>query len=167
MFLSLNVLIAINGTSELSDGVLFSAHFDSVSTAGGERTSFKPISSLRCEVLGATDDGMGVVTLLQLAQHFAKHPPRRNAVFNINNGEEDWLNGAHVWAIYPILLKGPRIHRSFQLLGTSALSHGAHVPQLRRCGLRRVSLRLCILLRLSSLHLASELDALFCFELRA
>ncbi len=39
---------------------------------------------------------MGVVTLLQLLKYFAKDPPRRNVVFNINNGEEDWLNGAHV-----------------------------------------------------------------------
>lgn len=94
---SLNVLVAINGTSANLDGVLFSAHFDSVSTAGGERTGSRPILALRsCVILGATDDGMGVATLLQLAQYFARHPPRRNTVFNINNGEEDWLNGAHV-----------------------------------------------------------------------
>jgi Zn-dependent M28 family amino/carboxypeptidase len=48
--------------------------------------------------LGATDDGMGVATLLQLIQYFVKYPPRRRAVFNINNGEEDGLNGAHVYA---------------------------------------------------------------------
>lgn len=39
---------------------------------------------------------MGVVSLLVLLEYFAKHPPKRNLVFNINNGEEDWLNGAHV-----------------------------------------------------------------------
>lgn len=59
-------------------GVLFSAHYDSVSTAPG-----------------ATDDGMGVATLIQLVELLVKERPKRTAVFNINNGEEDWLNGAH------------------------------------------------------------------------
>jgi hypothetical protein len=73
-----NILVKINGTDPELDGVLFSAHYDSVSTASG-----------------ATDDGMGVVTLLQLVQYFARNRGKRTAVFNINNGEEDWLNGAH------------------------------------------------------------------------
>jgi Zn-dependent M28 family amino/carboxypeptidase len=57
--------------------VLFSAHFDSVSTAPG-----------------ATDDGMGVATLLQLVQHFVTNRPKRDVIFNINNAEEDGLLGA-------------------------------------------------------------------------
>jgi acetylornithine deacetylase/succinyl-diaminopimelate desuccinylase-like protein len=60
-------------------GVLFSAHYDSVSTASG-----------------ATDDGMGVATLIQLVEYLAKNRPKRTAVFNINNGEEDGLLGAFV-----------------------------------------------------------------------
>lgn len=48
-----------------------------------------------CQLLGATDAGMGVVSLIQLVAYFARNPPRRNAIFNFNNGEEDWLNGAH------------------------------------------------------------------------
>jgi Zn-dependent M28 family amino/carboxypeptidase len=59
-------------------GVLFSAHYDSVSTAPG-----------------ATDDGMGVAVLLHMVKYLAENRPRRTAVFNINNGEEDGLNGAH------------------------------------------------------------------------
>lgn len=83
-----NILVKIEGkgdnyhTTNASDietgSVLFSAHYDSVSTAAG-----------------VTDDGMGVVTLLQLIRYFAEHRQRRTAVFNINNGEEDGLNGAH------------------------------------------------------------------------
>ncbi len=74
-----NILVKIDGTSSSSTGgVLFSAHFDSVSTAPG-----------------ATDDGMGVATLLQLVNYFSSNRMPRTAVFNINNGEEDWLNGAH------------------------------------------------------------------------
>ncbi|KAF8814879.1 hypothetical protein BYT27DRAFT_7081330 [Phlegmacium glaucopus] len=80
-----NILVKIDGTSTAtSGGVLFSAHYDSVSTAPG-----------------STDDGMGVVTLLQLVQYFAKNRPLRTAVFNINNGEEDWLNGAHAFLEHP------------------------------------------------------------------
>ena len=73
-----NILVKIDGTSSSVGGVLFSAHYDSVATAPG-----------------STDDGMGVVTLLQLIQYFAKNRPLRTAVFNINNGEEDGLYGAH------------------------------------------------------------------------
>jgi len=76
-----NILVKIDGLSsspDSEDGFLFSAHYDSVSTAPG-----------------ATDDGMGVATLLQLVQYFAENRMPRTAVFNINNGEEDWLNGAH------------------------------------------------------------------------
>lgn len=76
-----NILVKIDGTAaeyRENGGVLFSAHYDSVSTASG-----------------ATDDGMGVATLLQLITYFVEHRPKRTAVFNINNGEEDWLNGAH------------------------------------------------------------------------
>lgn len=76
-----NILVKIEGSNpdyRDNGGVLFSAHYDSVSTAPG-----------------ATDDGMGVVTLLQLIEYFAKHRVERTSLFNINNGEEDWLNGAH------------------------------------------------------------------------
>lgn len=86
-----NVLLKIDGTdSSLSspgpDGVLFSCHYDSVSTAPG-----------------ATDDGMGVVTLLEMAEYFAtpERRPRRTAIFFFNNGEEDQLNGAHAFFEHP------------------------------------------------------------------
>ena len=76
-----NILVKIDGTSNTAggDGVLFSSHYDSVATAPG-----------------STDDGMGVATLLQLVQYFSKNRPLRTAIFNINNGEEDGLHGAHV-----------------------------------------------------------------------
>lgn len=63
--------------------MLFSAHFDSVSTAPG-----------------ATDDGMSVVALLQLVNSLCKNRPRRTAVFNINNGEEDGLHGAQACVVF-------------------------------------------------------------------
>ena len=56
-----NILVKIDGTDAPavdSDGVLFSAHYDSVSSAPG-----------------ATDNGMSVATLLQLVEYFA-HPKK-------------------------------------------------------------------------------------------
>ncbi|KAJ7161515.1 hypothetical protein C8R43DRAFT_337223 [Mycena crocata] len=81
-----NILVKIEGsdTEYTSSGVLFSAHFDSVSTASG-----------------ATDDGMGVATLMQLVEYLAKNRPKRTAVFNINNGEEDGLCGAYTFLKHP------------------------------------------------------------------
>lgn len=77
-----NVLVKVAGTEPESElkgkGTLFSAHYDSVSTAPG-----------------VTDDGMGVVTLLQLVEVLAERRGRRTAIFNFNNGEEDGLSGAH------------------------------------------------------------------------
>ncbi|TFK39821.1 hypothetical protein BDQ12DRAFT_681281 [Crucibulum laeve] len=82
-----NILVKVDGSDNRylkSGGILFSAHYDSVSTAPG-----------------VTDDGMGVVTLMQLIEYFAKNRPKRTAVFNINNGEEGGLNGAHAFLKHP------------------------------------------------------------------
>ena len=84
-FEGLNILVKVEGLQSQLDGILLSAHFDSVSTAPG-----------------ATDDGMGVVTLISLIEYFSKHRPKRTLVFNINNGEEDYLNGAHAYVFFAV-----------------------------------------------------------------
>ena len=63
--------------------VLINAHFDSVSTG-----------------FGATDDGVGVVTILQLIKHYTTphNKPGRCFIALLNNGEEDYLNGARAFA---------------------------------------------------------------------
>ncbi|KAJ5678996.1 hypothetical protein N7462_007240 [Penicillium macrosclerotiorum] len=68
-------------------GVLVNAHYDSVSTG-----------------YGATDDGVGVVTCLQLLRYFLTpgHAPRRGLVILFNNGEEDYLNGARAYSQHPM-----------------------------------------------------------------
>lgn len=66
-------------------GVLLNAHYDSVSTG-----------------LGATDDGVGVVTILQLIKFFSSRQPRKGIVVLLNNGEEDFLNGARAFAQHPM-----------------------------------------------------------------
>ncbi|KAF8078261.1 putative zinc metalloprotease [Lyophyllum atratum] len=80
-----NILVRIDGTEPDEDSaVLFSAHYDSVSTS-----------------TGATDDGMGVVSLLQMVAKLAETRTKRTAIFNFNNGEEDGLNGAHAFLEHP------------------------------------------------------------------
>jgi hypothetical protein len=68
-------------------GVLVNAHYDSVSTG-----------------FGATDDGVGVVTVLQLLSYFTNpgNWPKRTVVLLLNNGEEDFLNGAKAFMRHPI-----------------------------------------------------------------
>ncbi|KAG8798070.1 hypothetical protein FRC17_007568, partial [Serendipita sp. 399] len=73
-----NILVKIQGRNQTLPGVLFSAHFDSSALA-----------------LGATDDGMGIVSLLSLIKRLGTKQPLRTALFNLNNGEEDNLCGSH------------------------------------------------------------------------
>lgn len=67
-------------------GVLVNAHYDSVSTG-----------------FGATDDGVGVITVLQLIKYFTTsgHGPKRGTIALLNNGEEDFLNGARAFTQHP------------------------------------------------------------------
>jgi hypothetical protein len=68
-------------------GVLVNAHFDSVPSG-----------------FGATDDGVGVISVLQLISYFSHpdHTPKRGIVALLNNGEEDYLNGAYAFSQHPI-----------------------------------------------------------------
>jgi hypothetical protein len=63
------------------------AHFDSVPSG-----------------YGATDDGVGVVSILQLISYFTvpEHKPKRGIVALLNNGEEDYLNGAYAFTQHPL-----------------------------------------------------------------
>ena len=68
-------------------GVLVNAHYDSVSTG-----------------FGASDDGVGVVTILQLIKYFTTngHKPKKGIIALLNNGEEDFLNGAWAFSQHPM-----------------------------------------------------------------
>ncbi|KAK3308257.1 uncharacterized protein B0T15DRAFT_103237 [Chaetomium strumarium] len=81
---------------------LVNAHYDSVSTG-----------------YGATDDGMGVVTCLQLIQYFTRpgNQPERGIVVTLNNGEEDYLYGARALGQHPLQ---PYIHTFLNLEGAGA-----------------------------------------------
>lgn len=68
-------------------GVLVNAHYDSVSSG-----------------LGATDDGVGIVSILQLISYYTKgkKAPKRGLVALLNNGEENGLYGAHNYVRHPL-----------------------------------------------------------------
>ncbi|KAF3905670.1 hypothetical protein ABW21_db0208243 [Orbilia brochopaga] len=89
-FESMNIIVKVQGTGhfegEIGD-VLVNAHYDSVSTAPG-----------------ATDDGVAVVTVLGLIDYFTQpaHTPSRSVFFLLNNGEEDYLNGAVAFTEHPL-----------------------------------------------------------------
>lgn len=112
-----NILVYIRGKNDderdfwsLSDhehtaqdsGVLVNAHYDSVSSG-----------------FGATDDGVGVATVLQLISYFTTEgqQPRRGIVALLNSGEEDGLYGAHSFVQHP-LAKFP--HTFLNLEGAGA-----------------------------------------------
>lgn len=101
-FEATNVMVYIRGSSDKSPdwwrdadavaeegsrGLLVNAHYDSVSTG-----------------YGATDNGVGVVTTLQLIKYFSTpgNQPKRGFVALFNNGEEDFLNGARAFLKHPL-----------------------------------------------------------------
>jgi len=83
-------------------GAMVNAHFDSVSTG-----------------YGATDDGMGVVTALQLVKYFTTsgNTPERGVVALFNNGEEDGLYGSKAFLSHPM---ASFVHAFLNLEGAGA-----------------------------------------------
>jgi len=64
----------------------------------GWNPSVQLFNDLNCSVstgFGATDDGIGVITVLQLIRFFTTsgNEPKKGIVAMLNNGEEDFLNG--------------------------------------------------------------------------
>ena len=91
-----NIIVYIRGSedgehdwrsSQGRGGVLVNAHYDSVTTG-----------------FGATDDGVGVISVLQLIKYFSRpeHRPKRGVVALLNNAEEDFLLGAWAFSQHPI-----------------------------------------------------------------
>ncbi|KAI3335099.1 hypothetical protein F4824DRAFT_465828 [Ustulina deusta] len=83
-------------------GVLLNAHYDSVSTG-----------------YGATDDGMGCITVIALVDYFSRseNQPQRGIVALLNNNEEDFLWGAQVFGNSPFM---PFCHTFLNLEGAGA-----------------------------------------------
>jgi len=91
-----------SGVTHGKGGVMVNAHFDSVSTG-----------------YGATDDGMGVITALQLIKYFTTsgNTPKKGVVVLFNNGEEDGLYGAKAFLSHPM---ASFVHTFLNLEGAGA-----------------------------------------------
>ena len=76
-----------DGEPSRKNCILVNAHYDSVSSG-----------------YGATDDGVGVITILQLIRYYTtkRNQPRNGLVLLLNNGEEDFLNGATAFSQHPM-----------------------------------------------------------------
>ncbi|KAI8094094.1 hypothetical protein BDF21DRAFT_375030 [Thamnidium elegans] len=81
---SRNVIVRLHGQSGKEDALLINAHYDSVPTSNG-----------------VTDNGMGVVTTMELLRYFIHHPPRHTIIFLFNNFEEGGLIGAKSFIHHP------------------------------------------------------------------
>ena len=88
-------------------GVMINAHYDSISLG-----------------FGATDNGVGVVTVLHLIKYFTSsgHKPKRGLVALLNNGEEDFLNGARAFGAHP-LSKLPHVFLNVEGAGAGGRAH--------------------------------------------
>jgi len=90
-----NVMGLLEGTDKKDEYVLITAHYDHV----GKRDTVI--------YYGADDDGSGTVSVLELAEAFAKakaegHGPRRSIVFMTVSGEEHGLWGSAYYANHPV-----------------------------------------------------------------
>jgi hypothetical protein len=90
------------GKTHGKGGVLVNAHYDSVSTG-----------------FGATDDGVGVISVLQLVKYFTTpgNRPKKGVVALLNNGEEDFLNGIRAFTQHPL---SEFVHTFLNLEGAGA-----------------------------------------------
>ncbi len=90
-----NVWAFIKGTEKPEEVVVISAHYDHVGMKDGEIYN------------GADDDGSGTVTLLEVAQAFAKAKkagfgPKRSVLFIHMTGEEHGLHGSRYYSENPL-----------------------------------------------------------------
>ena len=99
-----DIVAAAEGSTE-GKSVIFSAHYDSVGAGPG-----------------ASDDGAGVATMLEIARLLKQHPPGKNRViFLFDDGEEAGLLGARMIADDPEL-KGAVAVINAEARGTSGQS---------------------------------------------
>jgi hypothetical protein len=90
-----NVIGYVEGSDKKDEYVFLTAHYDHLGKKG--------------DVIyyGADDDGSGTVTVIEMAQAFAKakkegHGPRRTVVFMTVSGEEKGLWGSEYYSDHPI-----------------------------------------------------------------
>lgn len=91
-----NVMGVLEGTDKKDEYVLLTAHYDHVGKRNDSTIFY-----------GADDDGSGTVSILELAEAYAKAKaagkgPRRSIVFMTVSGEEKGLWGSEYYANHPV-----------------------------------------------------------------
>jgi len=97
-FSSRNVVGYLEGSDpKLKDEfVIYSAHYDHVGIG-------KPNAENDSIYNGARDNVVGTITVLNVAENFAKYPTKRSALFILFTGEEKGLLGSTYYAEHPCL----------------------------------------------------------------
>ncbi len=72
-----NVIASVEGTEKPDEEVVIGAHYDSA-----------------YESTGAADNASGVEAMINIAEHYAEHPPERTLTFVAYGSEEWWLVGS-------------------------------------------------------------------------
>ena len=103
-----NVLGMVPAKGGSKEWIILSAHYDHLGMMGPD--AMFP---------GANDNASGVAMLLTLAEHFAKHPIKRNILFVAFAGEEIGLLGSEWCAVErPIDLTQVKLMVNMDILGT-------------------------------------------------
>lgn len=98
----------IKGTQQPDSFLVFTAHYDHLGAMGKE--AWFP---------GANDNASGVSVLLNLAKHYAAHPPKYSVAFIFFSGEEAGLLGSRYYSTHPLFpLSNIKFLTNLDLLGT-------------------------------------------------
>lgn len=100
-----NVIARAPGTRQ-GDVVLLAAHYDSVAAGPG-----------------ASDDGMGVATLLEVARAIRNDHPRNRVTFLVTDGEEAGLLGAEAFVADETLMRDVAAVINVEMRGTHGVSN--------------------------------------------
>jgi aminopeptidase YwaD len=102
-----NVIGYVRGTAEPDSFLVVTAHYDHLGAMG------------QIYFPGANDNASGVSMLLELAQHFATHPPKYSIAFIAFGAEEAGLVGSKYYVDHPLFpLRQIRFLMNLDLLGT-------------------------------------------------
>ncbi|MES2732597.1 MAG: M28 family peptidase [Bacteroidota bacterium] len=102
-----NVIGYVRGTAEPDSFIVVTAHYDHLGTMG------------QVYFPGANDNASGTSMLLELAQHFAQHPPKYSVAFMSFGAEEAGLIGSKYYVDHPLFpLRQIKFLMNLDLLGT-------------------------------------------------
>jgi len=95
---SQNVIGTVEGTDPnlKKEYIIYSAHYDHVGIGSPDATGDTIYN-------GARDNAVGTTTVLSMAQHLAKYPTKRSALFILFTAEEKGLLGSKYYVENPVL----------------------------------------------------------------